>query len=46
LPGYGSTLAYLPAERITVAVLANRDESTPATLAIAAALIETAKQAG
>jgi D-alanyl-D-alanine carboxypeptidase len=45
LPGYGSTLAYLPAERITVAVLANRDESTPATLAIAVALIETAKQA-
>ena len=43
-PGFGSTLAYLPAKRITVAVLANRGESMPATLAIAEGLIETATE--
>jgi D-alanyl-D-alanine carboxypeptidase len=43
-PGFGSTLAYLPAKRITVAVLANREESMPATLAIAEFLIETAAE--
>jgi D-alanyl-D-alanine carboxypeptidase len=44
LSGFGSTLAYLPAKRITVAVLANRGESMPATLAIAEGLIETATE--
>jgi D-alanyl-D-alanine carboxypeptidase len=44
LSGFGSTLAYLPAKRITVAVLANRDGSMPATLAIAETLIKTATQ--
>jgi D-alanyl-D-alanine carboxypeptidase len=41
-PGFGSTLAHLPGKGITVAVLANRDESTPQTLAMAESLIEMA----
>jgi D-alanyl-D-alanine carboxypeptidase len=43
-PGFGSTLAHLPAKGITVAVLANRDDSTRLTAAIAEALIETATE--
>ncbi|MDQ4026256.1 MAG: beta-lactamase family protein [Actinomycetota bacterium] len=43
-PGFGSTLAHLPANGITVAVLANRDDSTRLTAAIAEILIETATQ--
>jgi CubicO group peptidase (beta-lactamase class C family) len=42
--GFGSTLVYQPANGITAAVLANRDESMPATLAIAEGLIETATE--
>jgi D-alanyl-D-alanine carboxypeptidase len=42
--GFGSTLAHLPAEGITVAVLANRDDSTRLTMAIAEVLIETATE--
>jgi D-alanyl-D-alanine carboxypeptidase len=43
--GFGSTLAHLPGKGITVAVLANRDDSTPITVAIAEALIEAATDA-
>jgi D-alanyl-D-alanine carboxypeptidase len=43
--GFGSTLAHLPGKGITVAVLANRDDSTPITRAIAEALIQTATDA-
>jgi CubicO group peptidase (beta-lactamase class C family) len=43
-PGFGSTLAHLPAKGITVAVLANRDDSMPLTMAIAEVLIETATE--
>lgn len=42
--GFGSTLAHLPAKGITVAVLANRDDSTRLTMAIAEVLIETATE--
>ena len=35
--GFGSTLAHLPGKGITVAVLANRDDSTPIMMAIAEA---------
>jgi D-alanyl-D-alanine carboxypeptidase len=42
--GFGSTLAHLPGKGITVAVLANRDDSTPVTMAIAEALTETATE--
>jgi D-alanyl-D-alanine carboxypeptidase len=42
--GFGSTLAHLPGQGITVAVLANRDDSSPITLAIAEALLETATE--
>ena len=42
--GFGSTLAHLPGKGITVAVLANLDDSTPITLAIAEALLETATE--
>ena len=41
IPGFGSTLAYLPAHHITVAVVANQSDSTPATMNIAQVLIET-----
>ena len=41
-PGFGSTLAYIPAEHITVAVLANQSDSTLATLNIAQNLARTA----
>jgi hypothetical protein len=44
--GFGSTLAHLPGKGITVAVLANRDDSTPITQAIAEALLQTATGAG
>ena len=44
-PGFGSTLAHLPSEGITVAVLANRGDSEPLTQAIAEYLIETATEA-
>ena len=43
--GFGSTLAHLPDKGITVAVLTNRDDSTPTTMAIAEALIQTATDA-
>jgi D-alanyl-D-alanine carboxypeptidase len=43
--GFGSTLAHLPDKGITVTVLANRDDSTPITMAIAEALIQTATDA-
>jgi D-alanyl-D-alanine carboxypeptidase len=43
--GFGSTLAHLPGNHITAAVLANRDDSTPITMAIAEALLETATDA-
>jgi D-alanyl-D-alanine carboxypeptidase len=43
--GFGSTLAHLPGKDITAAVLANRDDSTPITMAIAEALIQTATDA-
>lgn len=43
--GFGSTLAHLPGKGITAAVLANRDDSTPITMAIAEALIQTATDA-
>ncbi len=43
--GFGSTLAHLPGKGITVAVLANRDDTTRITVAIAEALIETATAA-
>jgi CubicO group peptidase (beta-lactamase class C family) len=42
--GFGSTLAHLPAQGITVTVLANRDDSTRLTMAIAEVLIETATE--
>ena len=42
--GFGSTLAHLPAKGITVAVLANREESMLITMAIAEELIETATE--
>jgi D-alanyl-D-alanine carboxypeptidase len=42
--GFGSTLAHLPAKGITVAVLANRDDSTRLTEAIAEVLIETSTE--
>jgi D-alanyl-D-alanine carboxypeptidase len=43
-PGFGSTLAHVPDKGISVAVLANRDDSTPVTTAIAEVLIETATE--
>jgi hypothetical protein len=43
--GFGSTLAHVPGNGITVAVLANRDDSARITVAIAEALIETATEA-
>ena len=43
-PGFGSTLAHLPDEGITVAVLANRDDSTRLTMTIAEVLIENATE--
>jgi D-alanyl-D-alanine carboxypeptidase len=43
-PGFGSTLAHLPADGITVAVLANRDGSLRLTMAIAEVLIQTATE--
>jgi CubicO group peptidase (beta-lactamase class C family) len=43
-PGFGSTLAHLPANGITVAVLANRDGSLRLTMAIAKVLIQTATE--
>ena len=43
--GFGSTLAHLPGKGITAAVLANRDDSTRITVAIAEALIQTAADA-
>ena len=42
--GFGSALAHLPGKGITVAVLANRDDTTRITVAIAEALIETATE--
>ena len=42
--GFGSTLAHLPGKGITVAVLANRDDSSRITMAIAEGLIETATE--
>jgi D-alanyl-D-alanine carboxypeptidase len=43
-PGFGSTLAYLPAQGITVAVLANQSNSVQATLMIAETLVQRATQ--
>lgn len=43
-PGFGSTLAHLPADGITVAVLANRDGSLRLTMAIAEVLTQTATE--
>jgi D-alanyl-D-alanine carboxypeptidase len=43
-PGFGGTLAHLPAKGITVVVLANRDDSTRLTAAMAEVLIETATE--
>jgi len=43
-PGFGSTLAHVPGDGVTAAVLANRDDSVQLTEAIAERLIETAME--